>query len=71
MLAEVYRYAGMVSGKAVHDGRPWARPMGEFDALSLDGLNWKPFYQLRSLIPWETHVQELELPVPGTGECAA
>lgn len=54
----------MVSGKAVHDGRPWARPLCEFEALSEDGVKWQPFYQLRSFIPWESHVQETELPLP-------
>lgn len=63
VLSGVQRYAGMVSGKAVHDGRPWARPMGEFEALSVDGTEWKPFFELRSLIPWETYVQDHELPV--------
>jgi hypothetical protein len=57
VLSDVCRYAGMVSGKAVHDGRPWARPLGEFDALSLDGESWKPFYELRNVIPWEPDVQ--------------
>lgn len=71
VLADVYRYAGMVTGKAVHDGRLWSRPMGEFEALSLDGLNWKPFYLLRTMVPWEIHVQDVELPVPGTEERAA
>lgn len=68
VLSDVQRYAGMVSGKAVHDGRPWARPMGEFEALSEDGVEWKPFYELRSFIPWETYVQHQELPLPGDGE---
>lgn len=53
VLADVHRYAGMVAGKAVHDGRLWARPLAEFDALSEDGVNWKPFWELRALIPWE------------------
>lgn len=64
VLANIHRYAGMVSGKAVHDGRPWARPLCEFEALSEDGVKWQPFYQLRSFIPWESHVQETELPLP-------
>jgi hypothetical protein len=68
VLAGVQRYAGMVSGKAVHDGRPWARPLAEFDALSNDGIEWKPFFELRSLIPWENYVQDQELPLPGVGE---
>lgn len=54
VLSGVQRYAGMVSGKAVHDGRLWARPVGEFEALSIDGIEWKPFFELRTLIPWET-----------------
>lgn len=64
VLSDVSRYAGMVSGKAVHDGRLWARPLGEFEALSEDGIDWKPFFELRTLIPWEKHVcnQELSLP---------
>lgn len=64
ILSDVQRYAGMVSGKAVHDGRPWARPMGEFEALSEDGVEWKPFYELRSFIPWENYVRESVLPLP-------
>jgi hypothetical protein len=64
VLSGVQRYAGMVSGKAVHDGRIWARPMGEFEALSEDGMEWKPFYELRSLIPWETYVQQDILHLP-------
>jgi hypothetical protein len=71
VLSNVQRYAGMVSGKAVHDGRLWARPLPEFEALSVNGIEWKPFYQLRALIPWETHVQQVELPVQGTDERAA
>lgn len=69
VLTGVQRYAGMVSGKAAHDGRLWARPMGEFEALSEDGVEWKPFFELRSLIPWETHVQQdiLHLPDVGSG----
>lgn len=64
ILSDVQRYAGMVSGKAVHDGRPWARPMGEFEALSEDGVEWKPFYELRALIPWEKYVRMAVLPLP-------
>lgn len=64
VLADVHRYAGMVSGKAVHDGRPWARPLCEFEALSEDGTEWKPFYELRSFIPWEHYVRQEELPLP-------
>jgi len=69
VLSDVQRYAGMVSGKAVHDGRPWARPMGEFEALSEDGIDWKPFFELRSFIPWESYVQQdlLHLPDDGGG----
>lgn len=64
VLADVHRYAGMVTGKATHDGRIWARPLGEFDALSTDGLHWKPFYELRALIPWEgAHVHEPVVPL--------
>jgi hypothetical protein len=63
VLSDVQRYAGMVSGKAVHDGRPWARPMGEFEALSEDGVEWKPFFELRSFVPWEIHVQDHGLPL--------
>jgi hypothetical protein len=59
VLSDVYRYAGMLTGKAVHDGRPWARPLGEFEALSENGVEWKPFYQLREIIPWEPDVQVL------------
>lgn len=64
VLSGVQRYAGMVSGKAVHDGRTWARPMGEFEALSEDGVEWKPFFELRSFIPWENYVREEVLPLP-------
>lgn len=64
VLSDVSRYAGMVSGKAVHDGRPWSRPLGEFEALSEDGVEWKPFYELRAVIPWETYVQQEELSLP-------
>lgn len=64
VLADVHRYAGMVEGKAVHDGRLWARPLGEFDALSLDGIEWKPFYVLRALVPWsDADVQEQVVPL--------
>lgn len=52
VLVDVKRYAGMVEGKAVHDGRMWARPLGEFDALSLDGETWLPFWQLRGEVVW-------------------
>ncbi len=58
----------MVSGKAVHDGRLWARPMGEFEALSEDGVEWKPFYELRTFIPLENYVREQELPLPSVRE---
>lgn len=68
VLYDVQRYAGMISGKAVHDGRPWARPLGEFEALSQDGEEWKPFFELRSLIPWEQYVREQEVPLPGDRE---
>lgn len=68
VLVDVHRYAGMVAGKAAHDGRPWARPLGEFDALSVDGIEWKPFFELRTLIPWENYVRDQELPLPGDGE---
>ena len=64
VITDVQRYAGMVSGKAVHDGRLWARPLVEFDALSEDGIEWRPFWELRALIPWETHVQRTDLPLP-------
>jgi hypothetical protein len=69
VLSDVQRYAGMLTGKAVHDGRPWARPLGEFEALSQDGIEWKPFYELRACIPWETYVQQdlLHLPDDGGG----
>jgi hypothetical protein len=64
VLADVRRYAGMVEGKTVHDGRLWARPLGEFDALSMDGSDWKPFWELRALIPWEgANVQESVVPL--------
>lgn len=68
VLSDVERYAGMLSGKAPN-GRICARPLGEFDALSMDGIEWKPFYELRETIPWENHVQEqvLHLPEPGPG----
>lgn len=66
VLSDVSRYAGMVSGKAVHDGRLWARPLGEFEALSEDGIDWKPFFELRSLIPWENHVRNQELSLPSS-----
>lgn len=58
VLSDVYRYAGMASGKAVHDGRLWARPLVEFEALSLDGIEWKPMRQLLLQIPWEKNVQD-------------
>lgn len=64
VLFDVSRYAGMVSGKAIHDGRTWSRPLGEFEALSEDGEDWKPFYELRDTVPWESHVQS----VPGRGQ---
>jgi hypothetical protein len=64
VLANVHRYAGMVEGKAVHDGRPWARPMAEFDALSEDGIHWKPFFELRALVPWkDANVHESVVPL--------
>lgn len=58
----------MVSGKAP-DGRICARPLSEFDALSEDGIYWKPFAELRELLPWENHVQEqvVHLPLDGSG----
>ena len=64
VLSDVSRYAGMVSGKAVHDGRLWARPLGEFEALSEDGIEWKPFFELRAMVPWENHVQQDQVPLP-------
>ena len=64
VLSDVQRYAGMVSGKAVHDGRPWARPLAEFEALSEDGIEWKPVFELRALIPWENYVRDSELRLP-------
>jgi hypothetical protein len=68
VLRDVYRYAGMVTGNAVHDGRPWSRPLGEFEALSTDGSDWKPFFELRGMIPWEgTHVPEQVVPLPLAG----
>lgn len=66
VLSDVERYAGMVSGKAP-DGRKCARPLGEFDALSLDGVEWKPFFELRETIPWENHVHQEVLHLPGDG----
>lgn len=67
VLSDVERYAGMVSGTAP-DGRKCARPLGEFDALSIDGIEWKPFFELRETIPWEkAHVQEQVLHLPEFG----
>jgi hypothetical protein len=67
VLVDVHRYAGMLAGKAVRDGRPWSRPLGEFEALSVDGVEWKPVFELCSLIPWEEHVQQHAVPLPVDG----
>lgn len=68
VLADVHRYAGMVTGKAAHDGRLWSRPLGEFEALSIDGFEWKPFFELRGMIPWEgAYVPEQVVPLPLAG----
>lgn len=56
----------MVSGKAPN-GRICARPLGEFDALSEDGIIWKPFNELREMIPWENNVLEQVVHLPDDG----
>ena len=67
VLSSAMRYAGMVSGTRP-DGRVCARPLSEFDALSIDGIEWQPFAVLRELIPWEaTHVQQETVHLPGEG----
>lgn len=68
VLSDAYRYAGMVAGTAPN-GRICARPLGEFDSLSEDGVYWKPFNELREMIPWENNVREqvVHLPDEGSG----
>lgn len=52
ILSDTIRYAGMFSGRTP-DGRVCARPLIEFDALSHDGISWKPVHELREMVPWE------------------
>lgn len=52
IVSDIMRYAGMVTGRAP-SGRIAARPLIEYDALSLDGQEWLPVADLRHLIPWE------------------
>lgn len=52
VVSEVYRYQGMLAG-ITPAGLPFARPVVEFDALSMDALTWHPLYKLLPEIPWE------------------
>lgn len=66
ILQDIERYAGMLSGWTF-DGRKCARPLSEFEALSLDGEDWHPTASLLALVPQESNrgvpVQDLPLPV--------
>jgi hypothetical protein len=63
VLVDVERYAGMISGYTA-DGRKCARPLSEFDALSVDGENWQPLAILLALVPLEAkHVRVRDLPL--------
>lgn len=65
VLENVYRYAGMICGTA-QNGRLATRPLHEFDALSIDGDEWKPLNELLALVPWENqNVRESSLHLPG------
>ena len=70
VLSAIYRYAGMYSGIAP-DGRICARPIVDFDALSLDEIVWYPAHELGVLVPMEgANVFEPQLfvsePEPGS-----
>jgi hypothetical protein len=54
VLSDVSRYAGMICGKDPR-GCMCSRPLVDFEALSMDGEAWLPAYELRLLIPWESH----------------
>lgn len=66
ILGDVERYAGMLTG-FTPDGRKCARPLPEFDSLSLDGEEWKPLSDLLALVPREgksrVRVRDMSLPV--------
>jgi hypothetical protein len=47
------------------DGKQYARPLFEFEALSIDGEEWRPTAHLLALVPWEKeHVQIRDLSLP-------
>lgn len=66
ILGDVERYAGMMTG-FTRDGRKCARPLCEFDALSIDGEEWHPTADLLAYVPREgvsrVRVRDLSLPV--------
>lgn len=66
VLREVERYAGMMTGRTITADKVFARPLSEFEALSVDGEEWHPTANLLALVPWETssvQVRDLSLPV--------
>ena len=66
ILEDVERYAGMLTG-FTPDGRKCARPLSEFEALSVNGEEWHPTADLLSQVPREgtsrVRVRDLSLPV--------
>lgn len=45
ILTDIERYAGMIAGRAPN-GRICTRPISEYDAVSEDGIEWRPVKDL-------------------------
>ncbi len=67
VLRDIERYAGCITGWT-ETGRKCTRPLGEFEALSTDGIEWHPTADLLAQVPWESdsRVRTRDVPLPTT-----
>lgn len=66
ILDDIEHYAGMIAGYTLN-GRKCTRPVGEYEALSHDGIEWHPTRDLLVMVPREAsakRVRTTDLPLP-------